>query len=224
MLDAHFTAQRGQFNIEMPLHVEQEILVLCGPSGSGKTTILQCLSGLLKPVSGFIKLNGRVLFSDKEKINLPPRERNIGYVFQDYALFPHLTVKQNVTYGIKKDHRNSSLLDPLKLLHSFGIGHLAERYPGQISGGEKQRVALARALATQPELLLLDEPLCALDKDIRSTLRFELRKIHQEWQIPFILVTHDEEDAAVLGDTKMSLFRKRTAASGTAQQSTCSHS
>lgn len=212
-LEAHFIAQRGHFKIEMSLHVEREILVLCGPSGSGKTTVLHCLSGLLMPVSGFIELNGRVLFSEKDKINIPPRERNIGYVFQDYALFPHLTVKQNVTYGLKKhsNHR-SSLLDPLELLHSFGIAHLAERYPGHISGGEKQRVALARSLASQPELLLLDEPLCALDKDIRSTLRFELKKIHCEWQIPFVLVTHDEEDAAVLSDTKISLDRKRTAA------------
>jgi len=212
MLKADFLAKRGGFSIEIQLHVNREILVLCGPSGAGKTTILQCLSGLLQPVSGFIELNGRLLFSDKKGINLPPRERNIGYVFQDYALFPHLTVRQNVVYGIKKRSGNSASLDPMELLSSFGIDLLADRYPGQISGGEKQRTALARALAAQPELLLLDEPLCALDKDIRSALRFELKKIHREWQIPFILVTHDEEDTAVLGDSKMSLFRERAAA------------
>lgn len=208
MMEAQIAAKRGHFTIEMKLEVDQEILVLCGPSGSGKTTILQCLAGLLKPVSGLIKLNGRTLFSDKDGINLPPRDRKIGYVFQDYALFPHLTVKQNVMYGTRKPCSKLTSLDPLSLLHSFGIGHLAERYPGQISGGEKQRVALARALAAQPELLLLDEPLCALDKDTRIILRHELKSINQEWQIPFILVTHDEEDAVVLGDVQISLSKK----------------
>lgn len=208
MLEAEFTTKRGQFTIKIQLEVDQEILVLWGPSGAGKTTILQSLAGLLKPAAGFIKLNGHTLFSSSEGINLPPRSRKIGYVFQDYALFPHMTVRQNVCYGIKSGGKKRKKLDPLELLQSFGIGYLVDRFPAQISGGEKQRVALARALAAQPELLLLDEPLSALDKDTRSTLRHKLKKIHREWQTPFIVVTHDEEDALFLGDSRLCLTKK----------------
>lgn len=192
--------------MEIRLQMEKEILVLIGPSGSGKTTILQCLAGLLQPVSGYIKLNGRTLYSAAEKINVPSRYRRIGYVFQDYALFPHMTVCQNVLYGLKREKRNNSyLLNPLELLRSFGIAHLMNRYPGQISGGEKQRVALARALAAQPDLLLLDEPFCAVDRERRAILYRELRQWQQEWRIPVVLVTHDEEDAGALGNTVITL-------------------
>ncbi|MCL6479786.1 MAG: ATP-binding cassette domain-containing protein [Peptococcaceae bacterium] len=202
MLEADITKKLWHFTLDLHLEAGREILVLWGPSGSGKTTTLQCLAGLLKPDRGGIRLNGKILYSPEGGIDVPTRFRNVGYLFQDYALFPHLTVKQNVLYGLKgkKNGAVNSGVDPESLLRSFGVGHLVNRYPRQLSGGEKQRVALARALVVQPQLLLLDEPFSALDKDTKLVLRREVKQLHQEWRIPFILVTHDEEDAAFLGD------------------------
>ncbi|GAB6178733.1 ATP-binding cassette domain-containing protein [Desulfotomaculum defluvii] len=201
MLEVNLVKKLWHFNLELILKADNEIVVLLGPSGSGKTTILQCLAGLLKPSSGSIKVNDKVLFSAEQNINVPTRHRDIGYLFQDYALFPHLTVKENVYYGLKSRRAAAdTYLNPMELLESFGVGHLVNRYPRQLSGGEKQRVALARALAIRPKLLLLDEPFSALDKNTRLCLREELKNLHQSWQIPFILVTHDEEEAEYLGD------------------------
>lgn len=207
MLEAQFTKKLWHFTIDLYLKVDNRIMVLWGPSGSGKTTVLNCLAGLLRPSSGFIKLSDQTLYSSGEKINVPARFRNAGYLFQDYALFPHMTVKQNVLYGLKSRKRmqDGSSPDPVELLDSFGVGHLIDRYPRQLSGGEKQRVALARALVVQPRLLLLDEPFSALDKHTRSNLRQELKKLHRQWQIPFVLVSHDEEDASFLGDVILTL-------------------
>lgn len=200
MLEAYFKKKLWNFTLDIELSLEKEILVLWGPSGAGKTTVLHCLAGLRTPTSGLIKLNGRTLYSCNDNINVSTRFRNAGYVFQDYALFPHKTVKENISYGLKCRCKNaSSSKDPSDLLAAFGINHLENRYPGQLSGGEKQRVALARALAVKPELLLLDEPFSALDRKTKEKLREEIKKLHQEWNIPFILVTHDEEDAQLLG-------------------------
>lgn len=207
MLEARLIKKLWHFNLDVNLKVDNQILILLGPSGSGKTTILHLLAGLTKPTEGFIKVNDRVLYSSEEKTNIPPQDRNIGYLFQDYALFPHMTVRQNVVYGLlSKNSKNAgAALNPLELLHSFGVGHLIDRYPRQLSGGEKQRVALARALVVQPKLLLLDEPFSALDKKTRISLRKEIKRLHERWQIPFVLVTHDEEDARYLGDMTISL-------------------
>jgi molybdate transport system ATP-binding protein len=203
MLDVNFNKKLWHFDLELQMSVDNRILVLWGPSGSGKTTVLQCLAGLMKPSNGHIQLNDQMLFSSDKKINMPTRQRNVGYLFQDYALFPHMTVKQNVLYGLKniKQKKADSCVEPLELLESFGVGHLVDRYPHQLSGGEKQRAALARALAVQPQMLLLDEPFSALDKNIRVKLRRELKILHKKWRIPFIVVTHDEEDARYLGNT-----------------------
>lgn len=205
MLEFQITKKLWHFNLELHVKIDNQILVLWGPSGSGKTTILHCLAGLLKPSAGFIKLNDRVLFSSDEKINIPARLRNAGYLFQDYALFPHMTVRHNVMYGLKRKRQSGACVDAVELLKSFGVGHLVDRYPGQLSGGEKQRVALARALVVQPQLLLLDEPFSALDKSTRESLRQEVKKLHRQWKIPFVLVSHDEEDAQFLGDVIVSL-------------------
>jgi len=207
MLEARLTKKLWNFNLDVQLQVDNQILILLGPSGAGKTTILHLLAGLSKPNEGLIKINGRVLYSSGEKLNITPQSRNIGYLFQDYALFPHMTVMQNVIYGLtsKRCKQDGSALEPMELLNSFGVGHLIDRYPRQLSGGEKQRVALARALVVQPQLLLLDEPFSALDKNTKVSLRHEIKKLHKRWQIPFILVTHDEEDAQFLGDITVSL-------------------
>ena len=149
-----------------------------------------------------ISLGEKVFFSSKESINIPARNRRIGYVFQDYALFPHMTVKNNALYGIpsrcKKDKGyRMTVLDVMEMLK---ITHLQDRYPGQLSGGEKQRVALARALMVEPDLLLLDEPLSALDFTTRKNLQAELKQLQRIWQIPFVLVTHSRKEMNTLAD------------------------
>lgn len=207
LLTVNIEKDLPSFPLQIALTVQNEVLVVLGPSGAGKTTLLQCLSGLQRPRAGEIVLNGRVLFSSAARVNLPPRQRRVGYVFQDYALFPHLTVEQNAAYGMKG--RRSGGLGLKEVLEMLRISHLARRYPGQISGGERQRTALARALLAGPELLLLDEPLSALDYETRREVRRELRSLQRRWGIPFILVTHDLEDAAALGDRVVRLEKGR---------------
>ncbi|NLB19176.1 MAG: ATP-binding cassette domain-containing protein, partial [Syntrophomonadaceae bacterium] len=200
MLQVSIVKKLAYFNLRVDFQVDNnQILVLCGPSGSGKTTILECISGLLSPAGGDIELAGKVLFSSGLNVNVPARDRRVGYLFQDYALFPHKTVKQNVVYGLRSSSEKNGL-DYKKVLESFGVLHLIDRFPGQLSGGEKQRVALARALVVQPQLLLLDEPFSALDNKSKQKLQQEILRLHSDWQIPMVLVTHDEEDALALGD------------------------
>lgn len=200
MVKVQFQKKLPSFTLEVDFEVDNHILAIVGPSGAGKTTVLQCLAGLQTPSQGSIWINDKAIFSSEQKINLPVRKRRIGYVFQDYALFPHMTIEKNVLYGKPKhnesSHRSLSVSEILDILQ---IGHLSKRYPRQISGGEKQRVALARALMTEPELLLLDESLSALDPDTRSFLQQELLRVQKQWQIPFILVTHDPREAEILG-------------------------
>ena len=176
-----------------------EILVLVGPSGSGKTTILNSIAGLDHPNEGLIVSKDRKFFRAGEK-PMPARDRQIGYLFQDYALFPHMTVEKNIWFGVKKNQRKESRETIQQLLQVLGIEHLLQKYPHQVSGGEKQRVGLARALAAQPSVLLLDEPLSALDKETRKQCQDELLRLHDMWKIPFIIVTHDLDEAERLGD------------------------
>ena len=187
------------FLLDISFSIENNILVLFGPSGCGKTTLLRCIAGLTSMNEGEISLGDRCFFSTKKKITIPPQKRNIGFVFQDYALFPHYNVRQNILYGVRSKEKDveQRFQDLLLLLK---IEHLTERRPNTLSGGEKQRVALARALITQPEILLLDEPLSALDSNTRKELQEELKKLHSIWKIPFLLVTHDYEEATYLGD------------------------
>jgi len=174
---------------------KDEIVVLFGPSGAGKTTMLNCVAGLTNPDAGLIRLGDTVFFDSDSKKALPPQQRNVGYLFQDYALFPHMTVEQNIRYGLKK----GTNLRLAELLASVGIDRLLDKYPHQLSGGQKQRVALVRALATEPDILLLDEPLSALDADTRRQCQDELLRLHEMWRIPFLLVTHDLQEAERLG-------------------------
>lgn len=199
MLIVSVKKQLPHFQINVDFKVENEIVVLFGPSGSGKTTILNMITGISHPDGGSITLNNIPLYQHSNK-PLPIQKRKIGYLFQDYALFPHMTVEKNILYGT--DKRKVTLRSPFiqQLLGVMEIQHLLNKYPGQISGGEKQRVALARALATEPKLLLLDEPFSALDEKTRTVCHDELLRLHQIWKIPVILVTHDHEEANKLGN------------------------
>lgn len=173
-----------------------EFLVLWGPSGSGKTTILRCIAGLERPQEGYIKVNGEVWFDSKRGINLPPQKRHVGFVFQDYALFPNMSLLENVMYGMKRKDKEKTL----ELLRKVRLEGLKDKRPNQISGGQRQRVALIRALAREPKVLLLDEPLSALDEELRSELQEELKSFQRSYNIPTLMVTHHKEEALRLAD------------------------
>jgi molybdate transport system ATP-binding protein len=177
-----------------------QITVLFGPSGCGKTTVLRSLAGLERPEAGRIEFRGRAWFDASIRSFLSPQERDVGFLFQDYALFPHLTVAQNVAYGLR--HHSLAARSELvaDILDRFQLGELKQRYPHQVSGGQQQRVALARVLVRRPSLLLLDEPLSALDASLRDELRRQLRRWLADYGIPVIVVTHDRIEAMTLAD------------------------
>ena len=173
------------------------ILVLFGPSGSGKTTILRCLAGLDRPQQGFIRFDGETWFDADRGVHVPPQPRQLGYVSQEYGLFPHMTVAENVRFGMRDAGAASRVAEILSTVHLDGK---ASRLPSQLSGGERQRVALARVLAREPRLILLDEPLAALDLPLRDPMRRELREFLRAIDVPSIIVTHDRVDALTIGD------------------------
>jgi molybdate transport system ATP-binding protein len=178
---------------------ESDVMVLFGPSGAGKTTILRCLAGLDRPQEGSIRFGDEVWFDASTGVNVSPQRRRIGYVSQDYGLFPHLTVEQNIRFGM-----DSAPWDARErvenLLRTVHLKNVAGRSPSTLSGGERQRVALARALARDPRLILLDEPLAALDLPLRDPMRRELRQFLRSISVPSLVVTHDRIDALTLGD------------------------
>ena len=208
MLSVDIIKNLPDFSLSIRFSIERDILVLFGPSGCGKTTTLRSIAGLLQPDGGRIVNDGEVFFDAAGKIFIPPRQRRIGYMFQDFALFPHMSVYRNIWYGVR-DHDREARQMYEKLTSLLKIGHLAERSPGQLSGGEKQRVALARALMAQPKILLLDEPLSSLDTETRLEVRNELREMQRIWNIPFILVTHDPDEASFLGDQVLYMQKGR---------------
>lgn len=191
-LSADVAARLRSFELSVRLEVGRETLALVGPSGAGKSTVLRAIAGLLRPDAGRISLGERVLFDAAAGVDVPPERRSIGMVFQDYALFPHLTVRENVAFGAAG--RVAELLERLR------IAPLAGERPGALSGGERQRVALARALAREPSVLLLDEPLAALDAHTRAAVRAELQDLLTGLALPTIVVTHDFRDAAALAE------------------------
>jgi|SRR5579875_474500 molybdate transport system ATP-binding protein len=204
-LQAHFAAPAG-------------FTMLLGPSGGGKTTLLNCIAGLLRPDAGRIAIGARTLFDSAARIDLRPAHRRIGYVFQDLALFPHLTVADNVRYGIAKLPAAERQLRTAALLESFHVAHLAARKASEISGGERQRTALARALVTDPDALLLDEPLAALDRATRSKIIDDLRAWNAVRSIPILFVTHSPEEAFALGERVVVIEAGRMVAQGMPQE------
>jgi ABC-type sulfate/molybdate transport systems ATPase subunit len=190
-LSAAFALPLRTFRLELELEVEGTV-ALVGPSGAGKTSVLRAVTGLVRPASGRIALDGDTWFDAELRISRRPDERRVGLVFQEYALFPHMSVRQNIAYG------GRGRVD--EFLERFRISHLADARPTELSGGERQRVALARALARDPGVLLLDEPLSALDAHTKVAVRGELQELLREFGLPTLLVTHDYEDAASLAD------------------------
>ena len=198
------------FTAALELTVERGTTALVGPSGAGKTTTLKVVSGLLRPERGTVSLDEEIWLDTATGVDLPPEERRVGYLFQEYALFPHLDVAANVRFGARRPGIVEAMLE------RFGISHLAAARPRELSGGERQRVALARALAREPGVLLLDEPLSALDAHTKVAVRAELHEHLRDLELPTLLVTHDFEDAAALADTIGVIVEGRILQSGSA--------
>ena len=199
-LDVRVVTRLPGFTLDVAWTAGDGVAVLFGPSGAGKTLTLQCLAGLLRPDQGRIVVDGRVLFDSSTGVDVRPQARRVGYVFQGYALFPHLTVAENVAFGLRERPRAERAARTARVLDRLGLTDLGRRAPRELSGGQRQRVALGRALATDPALLLLDEPLSALDAPLRRALRDELRVILREWRTAAVVVTHDFTEAYRLAD------------------------
>jgi molybdate transport system ATP-binding protein len=193
-----------RFALDVQFTSAAQRVVLHGPSGAGKTQTLRMIAGITAPNAGRVAVAGRVLCDTGAGLALSPQQRRLAYVFQDYALFPHLTVRQNIAFALSSGWRNPSrTVQDTQVDHwlqTFRLEAHAGHYPHQISGGQRQRTALARALVTQPTALLLDEPFAALDKQLRQSLRQELKALQAELQLPLLLITHDEDDIACLAE------------------------
>lgn len=201
MLVVQIYKKLAEFDLDVSFQVEDNILGLMGASGSGKSMILKCIAGIETPNRGRIVLNNRVLFDSEKKINVPIQKRNVGYMFQSYALFPNMSVYENVSVGLKARKIKDVDIVVRKVMRQFQISELASRYSKQLSGGQRQRVALARLMAYEPDVLLLDEPFSALDEDLKEDL---LRELKSELQIskPVIFVSHNKEEVNELCDFK----------------------
>ena len=198
-LEVNIKKDLGSFVLDIAFNTEMGISALLGASGCGKSLTLKCIAGIIKPDSGRIVLNGRVLFDSKEKIDIPPQKRGVGYLFQNYALFPNMTVEQNIACGIY--HEKNKKLKKKKvaeIIEKMQISGLEKRKPHQLSGGQQQRVALARILIGNPEILLLDEPFSALDSYLKEYMISEVKKILLEYDKDMLLVTHSREEAYAL--------------------------
>jgi molybdate transport system ATP-binding protein len=217
VLELRVARRLGALDLRVELLLDRETIVVAGPNGAGKSSLLRLLLGVLRPDSGRIALDGRTLFDDASGVDAPVEERQLGYVPQDYALFPHLDVLQNVTFGLRTLPRNERLRRAKTWLDRLGATHLSRRPPGELSGGERQRVALARALAREPRALLLDEPFASLDLLARREVRQLLRGWLREWRLPALIVSHDPADA-VLGDRIAVLEAGRIVQQGTVEE------
>jgi molybdate transport system ATP-binding protein len=200
---------KRSFRLQVRFQTDSQRLVILGPSGSGKSLLLKAIAGLMRPDRGHIRLDGTPLFDRAAKLDLPTQARQIAYLFQDYALFPHLNVRQNIGFGLSR-----GLLNPRASLQheavdywldAFELRPVADQLPDELSGGQRQRTALARALIAKPKALLLDEPFSALDPQLRTHMRRELDDLQRRLQVPMLLITHDPEDAEVFGEQVLHL-------------------
>ncbi len=203
-LELAVTDGRRRFDLSARFATEAPFVVLYGPSGAGKSLTLRAIAGLIRPDAGFIRVGDRTFFDSATGVDLPAPQRRTGYLFQNFALFPHLSVRDNVGFGLRNWYRRKLPPDSRdrvqRLLDDFELTHLAASRPDTLSGGQQQRVALARALACQPRVLLLDEPFAALDTMLRRTLRRNLAEVRQRWGIPVVMISHDIDDVMELAD------------------------
>lgn len=214
-IEKSLISSQGKMTLEISTQVEsRELVALFGPSGAGKTTLLRILAGLIKPDKGSIIVGKTVWFDSARNINLPPQQRNIGYMFQDYALFPNMSVEENICFAQPEKNKH----EVTELIQSFGLTEFAKRKPSGLSGGQKQRVALARALARKPSLMLLDEPLSALDADMRSSLQDEIAKAHKRCGATTVLVSHDMSEVLRLATNVICLEDGKIHATGTPEK------
>lgn len=205
-VDIHKTLRAGDrsFALRARFASASKRVVVYGASGAGKSQMMKAVAGLMTPDSGRIELGGRCLFDSAAGVNLPAQRRQLAYLFQDYALFPHLNVRQNIGFGLQRGWRNPlARVDSEAIRYwmaAFELAHVADQFPHQLSGGQRQRVALARALAPQPQALLLDEPFAALDPALRDRMRAELAALQRRLDIPMLMITHDPEDVRAFGE------------------------
>jgi molybdate transport system ATP-binding protein len=201
--DAH------RFDLDVAFRSDVARLVLFGPSGAGKSLTLKAIAGLLRPDAGHVRVDAEILFDRAAAVDLPARARRFGYVFQEYALFPHLTVRQNIAFGLtpglRNPRRDAAAPAVERWLDTLELRPFAARYPDQLSGGQRQRTALARALAAEPRALLLDEPFAALDTSLRDRLRDELKELQARIALPIVLITHDRADVDAFADDVVSI-------------------
>ncbi len=198
-----------RFTLQVKFKTTRRRTVIYGPSGAGKSLTLQALAGLLRPDAGHIAFDGEVLFDHGQRLHVPARRRRFGYLFQDYALFPQLSVRQNVAFGLKRGWLNPSAQAGgeavERWLRAFELGEVAHQRPHELSGGQRQRAALARALVNEPRALLLDEPFSALDPELRDRMRGELHDLLERIGVPVLMITHDADDLAWFGEHKLYL-------------------
>jgi molybdate transport system ATP-binding protein len=205
----------GNFLLDVSWDMDNEMLVLFGPSGAGKSLTLQMIAGLIEPDEGFVYSGKKILFDRAKAIHIPPQQRSLGYVFQDRVAFPHMTVRENIAYGLTNGRKADKERKVNEMINLFHLEMIARKHPGEISGGQKQRVTLARALIGRPDALLLDEPFSALDSVLRTEMRELLRYIRQQFNTPIILVTHDIQEAYSMADKVVVYSSGRIAQIGT---------
>jgi len=210
-----FASTEREFSLDVEFNAGPGFTILFGPSGAGKTTLLDCVAGLATPDAGRISIGERILFDANTSVQVPVARRGLGYVLQDLALFSHLTVEQNTEYGLAHLPRSARKQRATAMLQEFRIDHLRQQLPAKISGGERQRVALARALVTDPCILLLDEPLAALDASTKARIINDLRRWNQVHRIPILYVTHSREEVMALGERVLLMDQGRIIAQGT---------
>jgi len=222
-LDFHIrkTLQSGArvFTLDVRLQAQAQRVVIAGPSGAGKSQALKGIAGLLRPDAGHVRIDGQTLYDSERGIFMPPQARRLAYVFQDYALFAHLNVRQNIAFALSRGwlnpRRGARHAAVEYWIEAFELGPLAHQYPHELSGGQRQRTALARALVAQPRALLLDEPFAALDSELRQTMRAELDALQRRLQVPMVLITHDPQDVALFGEQVLHLHEGRVQAAPT---------